>query len=108
MNFKPIELQISMPRTTDAGQQQQQLSNKPVADQTMLGTQAQREAEKDRTRAARPDETAESRIRDQSKGSGGQGDHARKGKQQSEGDPAGSMEVPAPHPYKGRRLDITL
>ncbi len=107
MNFKPIELQISMPRTADAGQQQQQLSHKPVADQSMLGTHAQREAEKERTRSTQTDETAESKIRDPNKDSG-QEENEEKDGQQTEEQSADSSEVPAPHPYKGRHFDITL
>lgn len=97
-----------MPRTTDAGQQQQQLSQKPVIDQTLLGTHAQREAEKERTRSTRLDETAESRIRDQNKGNTGKGDGQQADGQASEGETTEGREVPAPHPYKGRHFDITF
>lgn len=107
MNLKPIELQIAIPRTTDAGAHQQQLLQRPVADQANLAQQSVRQAETLRRSANEVTETEHRRIKDEEPGKNNDAyPRKRQGKQQN------GTEEQAPaqseHPYKGRHIDLSL
>ena len=104
MSFKSIDLQTSMPRTVEMSPLAQQQQNKPMLEQTMLGQQAVKQAERDAQRNAETEKTGKSGIRDrQSRGQGGRSPSRESGK-----DGGGAADGEAPksvHPHKGRHID---
>ena len=45
MTFKPLDLQISVPRTQEYGGMHQQALQRPIAEQTMLASQSAKQTE---------------------------------------------------------------
>lgn len=102
MSMKPVELQIALPRTHEAGKVQNSLQHRPAIDQQQLAGQNVKHSQEIALRSTEVDESAESALRD---GGGGNhqenhgGEHKPK-KQEHTHD--------AEHPYKGRRIDFSL
>jgi len=107
MSFHTIDMQIAVQRNMDASNMQNQLAQKPVMDQSMLASAAQRAMEQARHKSAEVEKSAESAIRDR------QGKHSRKSQdrqgrsKRTKGQQASSGEE-WQHPYKGRHIDISL
>jgi hypothetical protein len=106
MNLKPIEMQVALPRTVEAGAQQHQQYLKPAADQTLAMSDAGRQAELSRKRAERNEETEHAEIRDDQRS----GNQRRQGaaKRESRKTPSAAGKHAAGHPYKGHRIDLSL
>ncbi|MEK3793037.1 hypothetical protein MKX42_15010 [Paenibacillus sp. FSL R7-0204] len=102
MSLKPVELQIALPRTHDAGKVQNNLQQRPALDQQQLAGQNVKHSQEISLRSTEVDESAESALRDGGKGNGaGSQPHPRKpDKQENTHD--------AEHPYKGHRIDFSL
>lgn len=105
MNLKPIEMQIALPRTADAGAVQQQHNQKPMHDQAQAMGQAVKQADDNRKRAAKTEDPEQASIRDEQQRSKGQ-QQGRREKQASQ--PAGDEKADPDHPYKGRHIDFSL
>lgn len=102
MSLKSVEMQIAVPRTSEAGKIQQENHQRPTQDQTLLAGEQMKQSRQAAQRSTEVSETAESAIReDGSRQSPEQGGDSSESKEQ----PA---EQPAEHPYKGRILDISL
>lgn len=103
MSLKPVELQIALPRTTEAGKIQNESQQRPAIDQHQLAGQNVKQALEMTLRSGEVDESSESALRDD----GGRG-------QQSGGNPSSEKRSKseatrdAEHPYKGRRIDLSL
>lgn len=102
MNLKPVEMQVALPRTVDAGMMQGQAQQKNVQDQLMLSHETMRKLEETRKKSERTD--MENEIDDQldqnkrNSSEGGLRDRERKQ----------DKERKAQHPYKGKHVDISL
>ncbi|CAM3358236.1 hypothetical protein [Marinicrinis lubricantis] len=102
MNLKPVELQVALPRTAEAGIQQKNQMDRPVTEQQMLAAATIQEESTARKRASKADESAESDLRDaQHQKNPSDPQHHRKNKKES------SSET-WKHPHKGHHIDYTL
>lgn len=103
MNMKPVELQIAVPRTTEATRVQNELQQRPHLEQQQLAGEQLKSAEAAQQRSAEVEESSEPGIRD---------DGGKSGGSQSGMQPGAEQEEPrlkeAEHPYKGKRLDVSL
>jgi hypothetical protein len=106
MSFKSIEMQVAIPRTNDAGLMQNQLNQKPVADQSALAEQSKRLTEEQRTRSVKAESPVESRVRNEDQQRRQQGNN-HSGQRQYQRDEKSSPS-PSPHPYKGKHIDLSL
>ncbi|OKP99389.1 hypothetical protein [Paenibacillus sp. P46E] len=103
MSLKPVELQIALPRTTEAGKIQNGLQHRPALDQQQLAGQNVKQSEQLAQRSSEVDESAESALRDDGSGQHHSGSHTPAHKHQK---PETSHD--AEHPYKGHRIDLSL
>ncbi|KUP24333.1 hypothetical protein [Paenibacillus sp. DMB5] len=103
MSLKPVELQIALPRTTDAGKVQNELLHRPVLDQQMLAGQNVKHAAEQAQRTSGVDESSETKLR-------GDGERENDQGNRSSGQGQKNKDTPhdAEHPYKGRRIDLSL
>ncbi|PYE52172.1 hypothetical protein HUB98_28115 [Paenibacillus barcinonensis] len=104
MSFKAVELQIAVPRTSEAGRYQSEAQQRPVTDQNLLAEQTIKEANEARQRSEAMAETAHTSVRD---GHTGGGEHHSEA-----GGHDGAVEQdnikPAEHPYKGKHIDLSM
>ncbi|QLG41370.1 hypothetical protein MKY42_12120 [Paenibacillus sp. FSL W7-1088] len=104
MSFKAVELQIAVPRTSEAGRYQSEAQQRPVIDQNLLAEQTAKEANEARQRSEALDETAHTDIRD--------GQSRNKEQQSGSNEPEATSALepakPAEHPYKGKHIDLSL
>lgn len=106
MNMKPVELQIAVPRTTEAGRVQQEVQQRPLIDQSLLSAESIREHEVERKRSSNIDESAHnSTINRDEHPQGGQRQHQSSSGQKHDEQ---EKEQPAEHPYKGKHIDLSL
>ncbi|MDR0270054.1 MAG: hypothetical protein LBJ26_18440 [Paenibacillus sp.] len=103
MSMKPVEMQIAIPRTTEAGKIQNDVQHRSSQEQQFLAAQQQKETQELRQRSSGVDETANAAVRDEGKRHS-QKDGSPSDKSQKE--PAEHQD--AEHPYKGHRLDVSL
>lgn len=106
MNMKSVEMQIAIPRSSEAGRIQQDQQHRPVNDQTLLAGQNIKNSELERRRSANVDESAHNTtVRREGNASLGQEqDHSQSEEKQEEQE----KKHPAEHPYKGRHIDFSL
>lgn len=103
MTFKPIDYQMSVPRTPEKGGMHAQQLHKPIADQQQLAGNAAKETERLRQMNTEVDEAANETIRDGgAKGSGAEQQGKKNKKQQEQDKPT------ATHPFKGKHIDISF
>ncbi|SEK21925.1 hypothetical protein [Paenibacillus sp. OK003] len=104
MSFKAVELQIAVPRTSEAGRYQSEAQQRPVIDQNLLAEQTAKEANEARQRSEALDETAHTDIRD------GQSRNKEQQSGSNEPEATSALETvkPAEHPYKGKHIDLSL
>ena len=105
MPFRPIDFQTSIPRTPDASNYYGQQTARPAAEQQMLAAQSEKETERMRQMSTAPEEAENRPIRDGQprRQGGGRRQQQGSGKQ---GDPRPPKD--APHPYKGKHIDISF
>lgn len=103
MSLKSVEMQIAVPRTSEAGKIQQENHQRPTQDQTLLAGEQMKQSRQAAQRSTEVSETAESEIREDGSRQTPEhgGDSSSESKEQV-------TEQPAEHPYKGRLLDISL
>lgn len=104
MSFKAVELQIAVPRTSEAGRYQNEAQQRPVIDQNLLAEQTAKEANEARQRSEALDETAHTDVRD------GQSRNKEQQSGSNEFEVTSTQETvkPAEHPYKGKHIDLSL
>ncbi|MFC7679579.1 hypothetical protein [Paenibacillus sp. GCM10028914] len=102
MSLKSVEMQIAVPRTSEAGKIQQEHHQRPSQDQTFLASEQMKHSRQAAQRSTEINETAESAIREDGRRqtSADERDTSEQKEQ--------TTEQPAEHPYKGRILDISL
>ncbi|WP_025719836.1 hypothetical protein [Paenibacillus sp. 1-18] len=106
MSLKAVELQIAVPRTSEAGRYQSESQQRPMNDQALLGQKTALETENMRQRSSAVDESAETFVDERQ--TGGQ---SRESSQQNRSRTAENelpKEHPAEHPYKGHHIDFSL
>ncbi|MFS0727868.1 hypothetical protein [Paenibacillus sp. 1P07SE] len=106
MTYRSLDLQISVPRTPDAGGLQSQMMNRPIMEQEKLAEESLKTEEELRRKSSEVEASAEPAIRDDEKGRGGSGQQRHAQGETEENHPP--KESPAPHPYKGKHIDISL
>lgn len=104
-DFKAVDLQMALPRLSDASIQQQQQSHKIAADQQWLADQGIRQADAEKRQAVRPEKPAGPAVRERQRQGGG-GDNRGRFSGNRRGD--GDATAEAPHPYKGKHIDRRL
>jgi hypothetical protein len=104
MDFKAVEMQIAIPRTGEAAHWQNQLSQKPLHDQSALAAQFAVQEELQRKRSNKAEEAVRPNIRDD------QGKGKRRGKFAAPEPDSVKKRTPArsEHPFKGRHIDLSL
>lgn len=104
MSFKAVELQIAVPRTSEAGRYQSEAQQRPISDQNLLAEQTTKEAKEAGQRSEALAETSHTSVRD----GHAEGDHYHSGT--DTGDAAEEQEnlKPAEHPYKGKHIDLSM
>jgi len=112
MNVKGVDLQFAIHKNDEAGMRQNQLMQRPVHDQAVLGQEANEAQLKERTRTGKVNESAGKRIhadqeeREQSR----RDEHGRGNKRNVPANVAdgNKSEQQPQHPYKGRHIDLSL
>ncbi|MUT66381.1 hypothetical protein [Paenibacillus sp. NEAU-GSW1] len=106
MPFKPIDLQLSIPRTPELSSHQGQQNVRPIVEQTRLEEVQIKQTELARGKNADVEHTTGLNIRqDQDSQNGGDG---QKRKRQPDQHNVSDEEKPPAHPYKGHHVDISL
>lgn len=107
MTFKPLDLQISVPRTQEFSQMQQQAAQRPITEQNILANQSSKQTEELRKQSTETESSAKSKMRTGKDGEGGESAKERQMKSQK---PEEEQEQPADpvHPFKGHKFDIKL
>ncbi|EHS57898.1 hypothetical protein WG8_2063 [Paenibacillus sp. Aloe-11] len=106
MSLKAVELQIAVPRTSEAGRYQSDFQQRPMNDQALLGQKNALETENLRQRSSAVDESAEAFVDERQTGAQGR-ESSQQGRSQS-GENELPKEHPAEHPYKGHHIDFSL
>ncbi|MFD2116802.1 hypothetical protein ACFSTH_20520 [Paenibacillus yanchengensis] len=108
MSFKPLDMQMSVPRTQDVSILKSQAAQKPIVDQNALAQQSIQETEKMRTESSKLEKSAKMTIKEQAREQKGQQDK-QSDQEVVEVDAKKSQTVSDPiHPYKGHHVDISL
>ncbi|MNZ55329.1 hypothetical protein D3C78_732540 [compost metagenome] len=106
MNMKPVEMQIAIPRTSEAGRIQNEGQQRPQIDQNLLASQNIKDSEHDRKRSTGVDESAHNTTvrRDGNSSSEQHAEHSKQDDSHAEQE----KEQMAEHPYKGKHIDFSL
>ncbi|MHA6484372.1 hypothetical protein ACX1C1_20975 [Paenibacillus sp. strain BS8-2] len=108
MTFKPLDLQMSIPRLQEYSGLQQQAAQRPITEQNMLANQMQKNTEEQRFQSAAVEQSSNNGVKADQE-SGGGADHSQSGRNGRSKVEQPNNEVPeTPHPYKGHRFDIKL
>jgi hypothetical protein len=111
MNLKPVELQMAIPRATEVGRVQQQTQQKPQQDQTLLQQAAAKTSEINQQKTQNVDEANGERVRDEEKQKDSQSKKRKKHKlagYQASTKKEEHDNNQAEHPFKGKRIDLSL
>ncbi|WP_068619293.1 hypothetical protein [Paenibacillus tuaregi] len=104
MDFKAVELQIAVPRTSEASRIQQEAQHSPMHHQHTLEGQNMKRSDRERKRSAQVDESSQAVVRDGRQSSSGEAGQQDKQEASSEQ----VKEHPAEHPFKGHNFDLSL
>lgn len=108
MTFKPLDFQMSVPRTQEYGGKHQQSLQRPIAEQTMLASQSAKQTEELRHQNTGIEKSSNLDVRADQESAGGNAYKKQKKKRaSSKQDQETGQETPA-HPFKGRHFDIKL
>lgn len=103
MSMKAVEMQIAIPRTSEAGKVQNELQHRPAQDQQFLAEQQLKKTAEMSKRSESVDEAADAAVRDES-------GRNRQRRNQTASTSAEEHEdlQNAQHPFKGHHLDVSL
>lgn len=104
MALNPLNLQVSVPRSSEIGQLQQHALHKQVADQTDLAKNANKLTEDIRTQTQKMDKT-EKKLKYDEKNSQQESQYQQQKKKRQQKENAEDKSI---HPYKGHSIDIKL
>ncbi|MFB5266597.1 hypothetical protein ACE41H_07335 [Paenibacillus enshidis] len=107
MSLKAVELQIAVPRTSEAGKVLSENRHRLVNDQALLGEQAVKETQAVRQRSEAVEQSADAAVRDR-EGQSNYRDHRnkRRGSEPTQDNPPAVHQ--AEHPFKGHHIDLSL
>lgn len=105
MAYKPLDLQVSMPRTVELSPLQQQQQQRPAMEQAALGQQAVKQAEKQAQSNTKTEGASKRSISDKEPKERQQSSSNRKKRSSKEQE---GTERMSEHPFKGKHLDISL
>ncbi|QHT60723.1 hypothetical protein GXP70_12720 [Paenibacillus lycopersici] len=109
MPYKPIDFQISIPRTQETGVQQNQLNQRSLLEQSMLKQDTEKHAERQRTRNAGVEQSGNQGIAPNRHRDSGSSKRKRQREGHEEREPGQQPDPePAAHPFKGRHIDLSL
>ena len=103
MSLKLVEMQIAVPRTSEISRIQNEQQQRPSQDQTHLAGEQVKQDRQAAQRSVEVSETSDAAVRDGGRDSGAQHEQENETKQETP-----EKQAAAPHPYKGKLLDITL
>ncbi|MDO3410673.1 hypothetical protein QWJ34_12950 [Saccharibacillus sp. CPCC 101409] len=104
--MKALEVQLAVHRAPETSRMQHDQMQRPLIDQAQLAGQSALENERARHRSAPAAEAAEAEIRkqqDSRQESGGQGSGGKRSEETQH-----EHHEAAPHPFKGKHLDLSL
>ena len=104
MDFKPIDMQMPIPRTHDAGEVQNLQKQKPSQDQIMLAQESRKIVEQERKKSTKIEQSAEGAIEDQYRDSHEPEQNLKRKQEQQKKQEQNS----AKHPFKGNYIDFSL
>lgn len=108
MTFKPLDLQMSIPRLQEYSGLQQQAAQRPITEQNMLANQTVKHTEEQRFQSSAVEQSSNSGIKADQESSN-ESDSRQPGRGRSQGKDENATETPEPpHPFKGHRFDIKL
>jgi len=104
MTFRPVDMQVSMPRSVELTSLQQQQQQRPTIEQGLLGQQAMKTAEQEAARSAKTEAASHGTVserqpRERKKG------YPPSSKKSSQEQSEEENKAPE-HPYKGRHIDF--
>ena len=104
MSYKPIDLQVSLPRSVEMTPLQHQQQQRAALEQGLLGQQALKASEQNAKRSAKTESSSGKTIseREQRQRNRKESGAAGKSEEQAEAE----SKLPE-HPYKGRHIDFT-
>ncbi|WP_110933093.1 hypothetical protein [Paenibacillus bouchesdurhonensis] len=106
MNMKSVDLQIAVPRTSEAGRMQQDQQQRPLIDQTILAGQNIKASELERKKSQAMEQSAHNKA---IKREGNAAADQEKGQAEAEEkQEEREREQAAEHPFKGRHIDLSL
>ena len=108
MSLKGVEMQLALPRASEATQAQHHLNHKPVNDQAAAAAQQVKQAERQLSMSSAVTSSEFLGVREDGQGGGsgkgGSGGRNRRNDAKAESAGAGGFR----HPYKGKHIDISL
>lgn len=106
MNMKSVELQIALPRTSEAGRIQQDQQQRPIVDQSILADQNMKASELERKKSQAMEHSAPNKSikREENAAADQDKEQAEAEERQDEKE----KEQAAEHPFKGRHIDLSL
>lgn len=106
MNMKSVEMQIAVPRTSEAGRIQHEQQQRPLIDQSILAGQNMKASELERKKSQAMEQSAHNKAikREGNAAADQEQEQAEAEERQEERE----KEQTAEHPYKGRHIDLSL
>jgi len=104
VSMKSVEMQIAIPRTTEASKIQNDIHHRTSQEQQFLAGEQAKENRELRQRSSGVDETANAAVRDEGK----RQPSRQKGSARRTSNQGEEEHHDAQHPYKGHRLDVSL
>lgn len=107
MSSKSVEMQIAIPRTSEIGNVQNQLMQKPVYDQAALAAKTMQQKQRQLQQSTKVEEPPSSLVRDEQRESKKE---QKQGKTKADAVTPGasSRSARTEHPYKGKHIDFSL
>ncbi|WP_219836685.1 hypothetical protein [Paenibacillus sp. R14(2021)] len=109
MPYKPIDFQVSIPRTLESGSQQSHINHKPIVNQTHLEHDTSKQTERLRTRNTAVEQGGSHVISSNQQRSTRSSARGKRKNSRAEEDDDEQQDVPTKqHPYKGKHIDVSL
>ncbi|GIP43765.1 hypothetical protein J45TS6_22240 [Paenibacillus sp. J45TS6] len=106
MSLKNVELQIAIPRTTEAGRYQSEYDHRRSSEQSLLATNENKKTKKESKQSPKTSESEQTGIRDRSASSGTL--EIKNSNELEETSEETLAATPAEHPFKGKHIDYSL
>ncbi|MCM3128741.1 MULTISPECIES: hypothetical protein [unclassified Paenibacillus] len=104
MSLKAVELQIAIPRTSEAGRYQSEYDHRRSSEQSLLADNQSKQIKKKAKQSPKTNESEQASIKDQRNSS-----HTMVGQLNQSNEQADeTATVPAEHPFKGKNFDVSL